>query len=171
MKKILFVIGGEKSGKSSYALKEGEKILGRKAFIATALPIDEEMEERIKRHKAERGSSWVTFEEPLKIADVVEDVGKDFDLILVDCLTIWVSNLLYYNKNIDFESERLIKALSKKETDFIIVSNEVGLGIVPESIMGRKFRTILGTLNQVVASLADRVVFMISGIPVQIKNL
>lgn len=169
MNPITFVIGGEKSGKSDYALKEGEKRPGKRAFLATALAIDEEMEKRIHMHKLERSKSWVTFEEPVKIVDLIEKIQDDFEVVLIDCLTIWVSNLMFYKIEMENEFERLIDMLSKKKTRFIIVSNEVGMGLVPSTEMGRTFRTQLGILNKKIAQISDRVVLMISGIPVEIK--
>ncbi|MCX7856562.1 MAG: bifunctional adenosylcobinamide kinase/adenosylcobinamide-phosphate guanylyltransferase [Deltaproteobacteria bacterium] len=170
MKKLILVLGGEKSGKSHYALMEGESATGPKAFVATAVAIDEEMKQRIERHKKERSSTWQTFEEPLRIAELIESVAENFEIILVDCLTIWISNLFYHGKEVDLEVEKLLDVISKKRTNIIIVSNEVGLGIVPETEVGRNFRTVLGTLNQKVAKIADKVVFMIAGISLVIKN-
>ncbi|MCS7281618.1 MAG: bifunctional adenosylcobinamide kinase/adenosylcobinamide-phosphate guanylyltransferase [Desulfobacterota bacterium] len=171
MKKILFVIGGEKSGKSSFALMEGQKFQGKKAYLATAIGLDDEMKERIERHKMERGPLWTTFEEPLKIVDLIMGIKTEFDLVLIDCLTIWVSNLFYYGIDVERECERIVKLFSERPTNLIVVSNEVGLGIVPDNPLARKFRTQLGVLNQNVAKISDRVIFMVSGIPCEIKRL
>lgn len=170
MKEFVFVIGGEKSGKSSFALREGENIGLRRAFIATAVPIDEEMEERIKRHRAERDNSWTTFEEDLRLPQLLERIEKEFEIILIDCLTIWVSNIMYHGLDPYEEGKKLMSIVSKKETNFIIISNEVGMGIVPENKLSRDFRKVMGTLNQKMAQIADRVVFLVAGIPIELKG-
>lgn len=170
MQKITFILGGEKSGKSAFALKEAKRLKGKRAFIATAEIIDEEMEKRIERHRIEREGSFETFEEPLNLCEILEKVKKDYDVIIVDCLTLWVSNLLYYGKEVEREFERLLETLKGMDGNLFLVSNEVGLGIVPETEVGRKFRFYLGILNSEIASLAERVIFMISGIPLNIKG-
>lgn len=170
MRTIQFVIGGEKSGKSLFALKLGEAIGGERAYVATATPVDEEMEKRIKRHKLDRGPSWITFEESVKVGELIENIGGKFDVILIDCLTIWVSNLIYHRLNVEAELKRLILALERKESNFIVVSNEVGMGIVPENPLGREFRTLMGEVNQSFAKISDTVYLMVAGIPLKIKG-
>ncbi len=165
-----FIIGGAKSGKSRYALSIGSKIKDKKKiFIATAQPIDPEMEEKIKKHREERGREWITIEEPLNISERIKELSDKDVLILIDCLTLWVNNLLIYNLDPRKEIEDLIKCLSSFEGMIIVVSNEVGMGIVPQDELTRRYRDLLGYLNQEVAHLSNKVIFMIAGIPIQIK--
>ncbi len=176
-KKIVFITGGARSGKSTFALKEASKILGNKAFIATAIwtygdtPIqDEEMKERIEKHKKQRGNEWDTYEEPVKISDVIKNIKDKYNVIVIDCLTLWLSNLFFNNKNVEKDIESLCNTLSSLYCTVFIVSNEVGSGIVPENKLARKFRDNLGILNQSIAEIADEVYMMIAGIPLKIKG-
>ncbi len=187
-KKIVFITGGARSGKSSFAMAEASKIDGRKAYIATAEALDEEMKERIEKHKKQRGNKWDTYEEPLNISALVKKIEKDYNVIVIDCLTLWLSNLLIRAQNtehrtqtIEKEIEKLINTLNlfKKSSGcdldsgfctLFIVSNEVGMGIVPGNEMARRFRDWAGMLNQRVAEIADEVYIVVSGIPVKIKG-
>jgi len=175
-KKIIFITGGARSGKSSFALAEASHIKGLKAYIATAESLDEEMEKRIEKHRKDRGNDWDTFEEPLKIAQTLQKTADDHAVVLLDCLTLWVSNLLHAGVDIQEKMDGLINALMKYKTGtgkasvMIIVSNEVGMGIVPGNEMAREFRDWAGILNQKVASAADEVYVTVSGIPVKIKG-
>lgn len=167
---LILVLGGARSGKSRFALKlcEDKEAV---AFIATALPLDSEMEERIKRHKVERPSHWKTIEEPIDLLKALKDASSSL-YIIIDCLTMWVSNLL--ERNSDEEIIELAKEVSlfSKEIkgNVIAISNEVGLGIVPEYPIGRRYRDLLGKVNQIFAENADKVFFMIAGIPLEVKN-
>lgn len=171
--KITFVLGGCRSGKSDHALDLANKVSGcEKYFIATSVPTDVEMEKRVEKHIKERGSSWHTVEEPVKIYDSIKDLSPKADVIIVDCLTLWVSNLMMESSSPDFAQTavtRLEKSLEKAQCPVILVSNEVGLGIVPENRLARQFRDLAGFVNRRVAAAADRVVMTVAGIAVQIK--
>jgi|SRR5208283_4947404 len=167
--KIVFILGGARSGKSGFALKTASGLPGRKAFIATAQALDDEMEQRIARHKAERPDGWQAFEEPVNIQDLVPRIHGIFDVLLIDCLTLWIANLMLGDDDIEGKSRLLLEALSACRSSVFIVSNEVGLGIVPDNRLTRKFRDIAGTLNQNVAAVADEVYFMAAGLPLRMK--
>lgn len=168
---ITFILGGARSGKSTYALSEANLHQGKKAFIATAEALDEEMRVRITRHKEERGTDWSTLEEPLKIDDAVRSAREGYAAVVVDCLTLWVSNLLHAGSDPDEAFRSLETALlSSREQHIYIVSNEVGLGIVPEHALSRAYRDRLGEVNRMAARVASRVVFMVAGIPMDIKK-
>lgn len=175
--RIIFITGGAKSGKSSLALKPASLYSGRKAYIATAEPLDAEMLQRIDRHKRQRGHDWDVYEEALKIGDTIKDIMDKYPFIVLDCLTLWASNLLTRQDDerfIEKELEEFISALNLFQNNYgsqlIIVSNEVGMGIVPDNALSRRFRDIAGMLNQKVAEIADEVYLAISGIPVKIKG-
>ena len=170
MKKITFITGGARSGKSSFALEQASGIAGKKAYIATAEALDEEMRMRIEDHRKQRGKEWDTFEEPLMIAEVIKKIGDQYDTLVLDCLTLWLSNIMHANLSIEAEIERLISSLLSHQTSIFIVSNEVGMGIVPENEMARKFRDMTGMLNQKVAGAADEVYIIVAGIPLRIKG-
>jgi adenosylcobinamide kinase/adenosylcobinamide-phosphate guanylyltransferase len=171
--KIIFITGGARSGKSAYALLDASGRKGSKAYVATAEALDEEMKERIHNHKTERGNDWDTYEEPLKIADALQDIKGKYRTILVDCLTLWLSNTLLTSQqpeeSIDAFIHRLNSLHSVEGVHLYIVSNEVGMGIVPDNALSRRFRDLAGTLNQRIAALADEVTLVIAGIPVRIK--
>jgi len=171
---VIFILGGARSGKSRYAQKIAKAFKGKKLFVATAQALDEEMAGRIENHKKQRGGMWETREEPIEIVQVVSEMQSNYGVILIDCLTLWVSNLL-----MAFEDDRervencikgLIDRLTNIKTTVILVSNEVGSGIVPENRLARSFRDLAGLLNQGVAQVADRVVLMVAGIPVVVKG-
>lgn len=185
-KTTTLVVGGCKSGKSRYALKLAEKIsvgaspasespapAAIKIFVATSVPTDSEMTERVIAHKKERGENWLTIEEPIFLSEVIKEYSKQADLILIDCLTLWISNLLYkdYNKEKIFKCiQELVKSIKNAESPIILVSNEVGSGIVPENKLARQFRDIAGITNQEIAAAVTNVVWTIAGIPVKIKE-
>ena len=171
MSKIVLVLGGARSGKSGYALEQASGAQGRKAFIATAEALDDEIRLRIENHKQERGKEWDTFEEPLHIASVIESIKGKYDVALVDCLTLWVSNIMHAGLSLDEEINKLVSSISVSPPALLyIISNEVGLGLVPDSPLGRLYRDHLGRLNQKIARLATDVVFMVAGIPAKIKG-
>lgn len=170
-KQIIFVVGGVRSGKSSFAVNEASRISGRKAYIATAEARDQEMKERIEKHKKERGSEWETFEEPLRIAGVIKEAINGHDAVVIDCLTLWLSNILHSNLNVDYEIENLIDVLRtiRNTSNIFIVSNEVGMSIVPDNELARKFRDLAGILNAKVAAISDAAYVTFAGIPTKIK--
>ena len=172
-KKITFVIGGCRSGKSSFALDCANKIKGKnKYFIATSVPMDSEMEKRVENHQQERGEDWITIEEPVKIHEKINQYSSKACVIIVDCLTLWVSNLMFYSHDqaqIDDAVKLLENSLEQSECPVFLVSNEVGCGIVPDNKLARQFRDFAGFVNQRMAKAADTVVMTIAGIDVQIK--
>ncbi|PIU41630.1 MAG: bifunctional adenosylcobinamide kinase/adenosylcobinamide-phosphate guanylyltransferase [Candidatus Omnitrophica bacterium CG07_land_8_20_14_0_80_42_15] len=174
MGKLIFILGGARSGKSLYAAKLAMgKVIKKVAFIATCQPLDKEMKERIRRHKEARPENWKTLEEDRDVASLLAKMDNSFDCIVVDCLTLLVSNLLLRGRNEDEILKKIgsmLANLRKKKAKAILVSNEVGLGIVPVSKLGRDFRDIAGKVNQLTAKEADEVFFMISGIPTRIKR-
>ena len=169
--KIILITGGARSGKSTFALAQASKSDGRKAYIATAQALDEEMRQRIENHKRLRGDEWITYEEPLKIAALIEEIKDRHSVILLDCLTLWLSNVMHAKVKIENEIEQFISSLmTQRSSRVYIVSNEVGMGIVPLNEMARKFRDMAGTLNQKVAAVADEVYMVVAGIPMKIKR-
>ncbi|MBU1262347.1 bifunctional adenosylcobinamide kinase/adenosylcobinamide-phosphate guanylyltransferase [bacterium] len=165
---LIFITGGARSGKSQYAVRLASKESGDVLFLATCIPKDEEMRQRVEEHRKNRPKSWKTLEEERDILPILK--GCQSDVVVIDCLTLLLSNLLLAGDNV----EEIIKGLADflKEAKFttIIVSNEVGLGIVPENEMARRFRDISGWANQLMARYADEVYFMVSGIPIKIKG-
>ncbi len=173
MKETILVIGGCRSGKSRHALEMAEKISGKKKiFIATCVPNDDEMKQRVARHQKDRGHSWTTVEIPVLVPEAIVEYSQKADVILVDCLTLWINNLLIeindQGKIIEHIQD-LTQSLKKAQCPVILVSNEVGTGIVPDNKLARLFRDTAGFVNQNVAKCADRVIWMVAGIPVQIK--
>lgn len=170
---LVFVTGGARSGKSTFAIKMADKSSKNVVFIATGVARDSEMHERISNHKEARPKSWHTIEEPYDLAKTIPQIPKKTDMIVIDCLTLLVSNLLLSGKSSEFiESEfyKFILNLKNLKFNVIIVSNEVGLGIVPDNELARKFRDISGKINQIAAKNCDTVYFMVSGIPWRIKE-
>ena len=171
MNKITFILGGAKSGKSAYALKLA-KNHKKVAFIATCEPLDREMRKRITLHKNRRPSHWKTFEEPQDLTSLLKEISLKFDAIIIDCLTLMISNLMLKGfREIAIKSKinKMLGILKKIKAQSIIVSNEVGLGLVPENKLARNFRDIAGRINQLVAEKSDEVFFLVSGIPWRIK--
>ena len=170
MGKKILITGGVKSGKSRFALKIAREIeKEEKIFIATARPIDEEMEDKIEKHKKERGSDFQTVEEPIHLGDTLKKINQS--TVVIDCLTLWLSNLFFEVRESEklFEIESFIQALKEFGGNIIIVTNEVGWGIIPESETSRNYQAELGRLNQEVAEICDEVYVLISGIPLKIK--
>lgn len=165
----LFVTGGARSGKSRYAQGRIEAIPGTLAFIATAEAGDAEMAERIAHHRRNRGPRWVAFEAPVDLPDAIRRAQDRADAILVDCLTLWVSNLMLQQRDIDASFAALDAALRECRVPLALVANEVGLGIVPANAMARRFRDLAGSLNQQVAQAAGEVVLVASGLPLHLK--
>ena len=166
---ILLVLGGARSGKSRYAQARAEAIADKRLFIATAQAFDEEMRDRIARHRADRGPGWETLEAPLDLAAAIAVHAAADRVLLVDCLTLWTSNLMLADRDIPATTATLIAALAQANGPVILVSNEVGLGIVPDNALARRFRDAAGIVNQQLAASAHEVQFMVSGLPLAIK--
>ena len=171
--KNILITGGCRSGKSRHALKLGNQFSGRKVYLASAEPLDEEMNERIKKHQEERGTGWTTVEEPLDPISALKKENTKATILVLDCLTLWINNLMM--KNLNRESilkkvDELIDECTRFQGTVILITNEVGAGIVPDNELSRNFRDIAGETNQRVASRFDEVVHMVSGIPVTIKS-
>lgn len=184
--KFIFITGGARSGKSRFAEKKALETGQNVIYIATAQALDEEMAHRIKIHKQRRPDNWTTVEEPRYLSRVLKKIKSDkrfdsFNIVLIDCLALLVSNWLPLEKVLDTalwdvlradlldEIKAMILEMRQIQKDFIIVSNEVGLGLVPEYPLGRLYRDLLGEVNQIVAAAADEVIFMVSGLPMKLK--
>ena len=183
---LVFVIGGARSGKSAYALELARAYGGPVIFLATATVTDEEMAERVRRHQRERPAAWHTIEEPLELAVALEREAPPGALALVDCLTVWLGNLLHRGlAEADHPTPREVASVREsalgqvealcglprsRRLALLVVSNEVGLGVVPATPLGRLYRDLLGEVNQRVAAAAGRVVWMVAGLPVTIKG-
>ncbi len=169
----LLVLGGSRSGKSRYALSEANAWGGRVAFVATAEPLDAEMAERIECHRKERPASWITVEEPWDLPKALRGVTDRADTVVVDCLTLWISNRIQREERDDL-IENDVAALAALVTDspfgLILVSNEVGWGGIALTPMGRRFSDLLGSVNQRLAAAAHRVVLVVAGLPLTLKG-
>ena len=165
----LLVIGGARSGKSRYAQARAEALDARLVFIATAQAFDDEMTDRIARHRADRGLRWMTVEEPLDLPAAISTHSSEGSAVLVDCLTLWASNLLLADHDPTVAAQALTEAISSCRGPLILVANEVGLGIVPGNALARRFRDYAGLINQAVAAAVGEVVMTVAGIPVPIK--
>jgi adenosylcobinamide kinase/adenosylcobinamide-phosphate guanylyltransferase len=172
---VTLVLGGVRSGKSRYAQRLGEQV-GRVLFVATAPASgsDDEMRAKIERHRTDRPADWVTVEEPVELARVLAEQGAGYDLAIVDCLTLFVANLLHAEEQnggtLDLQTAALCAALASAPCDVALVSNEVGSGVVPAYALGRRFRDALGELNQQVAAVADDVLLLVAGLPLALKG-
>lgn len=166
---VTLVLGGARSGKSAYA----EQMIGERSqrlYIATAEAGDEEMRERIRAHQARRGAGWETVEEPVELAVAISRNARAERPILVDCLTLWLGNLMGGDRDVDVAVAGLLACLAQPAGPIVLVSNEVGLGIVPATPLGRAFRDRAGRLNQAVAAIAERVVLVTAGLPLILKE-
>ncbi len=166
---ITLVLGGARSGKSTLA----ESLAGghnQRVYIATAERVDAEMAQRIETHRRQRGADWRTVEAPLELAAAIRQEEAPGVCLLVDCLTVWLGNLMYYGWAIEAAQDDLLDTLSKVSGPIVLVANEVGLGIVPDNAATRAFRDHAGRLNQAVARLAERVYFVAAGLPVRLKG-
>ena len=165
---IILITGGARSGKSTRAEERVRAFAGRPVYIATAEALDGEMRERIAKHRARRGNEWLERETPLElIAALLETDGGGARL--VECLTLWLSNLMHAERNWEKEAKLLVEALSRQNSPVVLVTNEVGLGIVPDNALARRFRDAAGILNQMVALAADEVEFVVAGLPMRVK--
>ena len=165
----LFVLGGARSGKSRYAQARAEALGGELVFVATAQAFDAEMADRIARHRADRGPRWSTLEAPLDLAAAIRSESRPGRVLLVDCLTLWTSNLLLGDRDIAAATAELLAAMADAPGPLIFVANEVGLGIVPDNALARRFRDEAGRINQQVAANAGEVVFIAAGLPLKLK--
>jgi adenosylcobinamide kinase/adenosylcobinamide-phosphate guanylyltransferase len=170
----IFVIGGCRSGKSDHALRLAENMAANeRIFIATCVPQDDEMRQRVAKHQQNRNQSWITIEAPLHLPQAIDDSAGAQAVVLVDCLTLWINNLLMQNESasdVEEQISNLVQALRSADAAVIMVSNEVGTGIVPENKLARVYRDLVGSVNQEVARSVDRVVWVVAGIPVTIKE-
>lgn len=177
--KLTLILGGARSGKSRYALELVQRA-DRVLFVATAQPFDDEMKLRIANHKAERPSHWLTLETPLEVGRSIANVAKPFDIVILDCLTLLANNVLFSGEEeepdwavrgsqLDLEVADIIASHQEGTADMIVVSNEVGLGIVPVYASARHYRDMLGRANQTLAAAADEVLFMVAGLPLKVK--
>lgn len=171
-KEIVLVLGGARSGKSSWALQYTENNYDSYMFLATAQVMDDEMAERVRLHKEDRGPQWKLREEPLAISHVLKTGCEGVDAVLIDCMTIWLSNVLLQKgaETVPAYGDELLDALARSDQSIIIVSNEVGSGIVPEHPLGRQYRDMAGSLNQKLAGASDKVVMIVAGLPVYLKQ-
>ncbi len=169
---VVLIGGGARSGKSRFALEYAERNSRHPAFVATGEARDDEMRARIVRHQRERAAHWTTIEEPLDLVGAVERQAPRFDLVLVDCLTLWLSNvLLHAERDVHAELRRFAECLKTWQgPPLLLISNEVGLGIVPESPLAREFRDLAGEMNQQAAQAASEVYWMVFGVPLAIKG-
>jgi len=172
MSELILVTGGVRSGKSSYAQTIAEASGAKVFYIATAEALDGDMYRRIASHKKSRSKSWITIEEPIRLVKAIDSLSAENITIILDCLTLFISNLIHKgltDAEVYSEIKKIIKALRNKAALSIIVTNEVGSGIVPENRLSRRFRDLQGRVNQITAKEADRVCLLVSGLPVQIK--
>lgn len=167
--RLTLVIGGARSGKSRYAEAMVRELPPPWLYVATAEALDDEMRERIAQHRDRRDARWQAVHAPRDLPETVCRLAEGRQPMLVDCLTLWLSNCLLADLDPDEVTDRLIAALEKASGPVVIVSNEVGLGIVPDTPLGRRFRDAQGRLNQRVAGIADRVVMMVAGLPLAVK--
>lgn len=165
----LFVIGGARSGKSRYAQARAEAAGESPVFVATAEAFDDEMRARIAQHRADRDARWRTVEAPRDLPAAIDALNGSRAVVLVDCLTLWASNLLLTDADIPAATAGLCAAVARFEGSLILVANEVGLGIVPDNALARQFRDAAGQINQAVAASADEVVLLTAGLPLTLK--
>jgi adenosylcobinamide kinase / adenosylcobinamide-phosphate guanylyltransferase len=184
MGKLTLILGGARSGKSTYAEKIAKEIGGDSVlYVATSEAKDEEMKERIEKHRSSRPAAWVTVEAPRNVAQAVGHARSGEKIVLVDCITVLISNILLAesegaNENpfgkkveeaVDDKTTELLRIIPKTDAHFLLVSNEVGMGLVPPYALGRAYRDLLGRVNQCLATAADDAFFLVAGIPMQVK--
>ena len=168
MPELTFILGGARSGKSAHAETLIAKLPAPWTYVATAQAFDDEMRERIALHRVRRDDRWRTVDSPFDLGAALEGIAEGAP-VLVDCLTLWLTNHMLAEHDIEGECGRLGDVLSKPRGPWFVVSNEVGMGIVPDNALARRFRDEAGRLNQRVAQIADRVIFMAAGLPMQVK--
>jgi adenosylcobinamide kinase/adenosylcobinamide-phosphate guanylyltransferase len=167
MSRIVLVLGGARSGKSRFAESLAAKAEAPRTYVATSEIFDQEMEDRVRLHAERRGANWTTLEVPIELPDAIASSVPGF--VLVECVTIWINNLMHYERNVTREVERLCDALPQFDGTVVLVSNEVGLGIVPDNALARRFRDEAGRANQRLAEIADEVYFVAAGLPLKFK--
>lgn len=165
----LLILGGARSGKSRHAQARAEALAGDLIFVATAHAFDDEMTDRIALHQADRGPRWSTVEAPVDLAGAIDRHGRGTNILLIDCLTLWTSNLLLADRDIAAATEQLVLAIARAPGPIILVANEVGLGIVPDNALARRFRDEAGRVNQALAAAVDEVLFVAAGLPLRLK--
>ncbi|MBD3239934.1 MAG: bifunctional adenosylcobinamide kinase/adenosylcobinamide-phosphate guanylyltransferase [Chitinivibrionales bacterium] len=174
MARITMLTGGARSGKSALALELAERYDGQRAFVATAEITDDEMRQRVNRHRLERGPIYLTFEEPLALGEALGGLPPAVGVAVVDCLTVWLGNVYHYRgedeETVGRAIDELLAALEHVDKDLILVTNEVGWGIVPENALARSFRDMAGRLNRLLAARADTVCLVCAGIPLVLKG-
>lgn len=172
-RRLIFVTGGARSGKSRYALERAMAAHAPWAFLATAEALDPEMEARVRAHRQARGEGWQAFEEPIEIAKVLAETSGRYGAAILDCLTLWISNLLTRRgedgSRPEGEAERLVEAARAWQGLLVVVTNEVGMGIVPDNALARRFRDLAGDVNRRIAEAADEAYMMVAGIPMRLK--
>ena len=171
---LIYVTGGARSGKSRYAQELANRLAKHVVFVATAFPSDKDIEKRIRRHRRDRPKQWKTIENKIDLAEVFSKIDRRTEVVLIDCLTMYVSGRLVEGEKdakIYSRVEKLCKAAAASKITTILVSNEVGSGLVPTTDWGLKFRDYLGRANQIAAKYADQVVLMVSGLPVPLKGI
>jgi len=165
----LFVLGGARSGKSRYAQQRIEAEPGPLIYLATAQALDREMTDRIAWHQADRGERWRTVEVPIALPQAIREAGASGDAVLVDCLTLWLSNLMLADQDVAGAVDALVSSIADCPAPIALVANEVGLGIVPDNALARRFRDEAGRLNQQVAAASTEAVFLAAGLPMRLK--
>jgi adenosylcobinamide kinase / adenosylcobinamide-phosphate guanylyltransferase len=165
---IILITGGARSGKSLRAESRAHGCPGRPVYIATAEALDAEMSERIARHRARRGTEWIERETPLALVEALDETDGG-GARLVDCLTLWLSNLMHAKHDWSQAAQLLADALGRQNSPVVLVTNEVGLGIVPDNALARAFRDAAGLVNQMIARVADEVEFIVAGLPMRLK--
>lgn len=168
---VTLITGGGRSGKSRYALEMTESY-DHKVFIATAEAFDDEMTDRILTHQKERGDAFTTIEEPLHLATALAGIPAGTQVVLIDCITVWLGNLMHYLKideTISQSVDRFLEVLASPPCDVVIVANEVGMGLIPGDAISRAYRDLAGSVNQKIAAIADEVFLVVSGMPMKLK--
>jgi adenosylcobinamide kinase/adenosylcobinamide-phosphate guanylyltransferase len=165
---IILITGGARSGKSVRAEARAKAFVGKPVYIATAEALDSEMRERIARHRARRGNEWIEHETPLELVPALKATDGG-GARLVDCLTLWLSNLVHAERDWLNETAKLAETLRAQKNPVVLVTNEVGLGIVPDNALARQFRDAAGIMNQMMAQAADEVEFIVAGLPMRVK--
>ena len=172
-KESVLVLGGARSGKSAYALQRAQAWTGQLVYLATAEGKDEEMRTRITRHRTQRRSRrWTTIEEPIEVVWQLKELDESIGAVVLDCVTLWVSNALLAGQRDELESQvaELVEEIPLFPFHFLTVSNEVGLGLVPDNALGREYRDLLGSVNQQLAKACQEVVFMAAGLSLKMKG-
>jgi len=166
----ILILGGARSGKSAYAERLAADHAGERIYIATAETIDAEMDERIAHHRRRRGPAWRTIDAPVELAASLSAHDGEGRFILIDCITVWINNLMFHERDVEPAVAELCAAVSAVQARVVLVSNEVGWGIVPDNALARRFRDEAGRANQVLAAAADEAVLVVAGLPLVLKQ-